>query len=79
MPYDDNTDDYEDRPTARDSLRQLHYTLWPEQYTDEESDVSEQLWQLTLEQRATRYWLALLCALVVVVPAAIVTVTYLLS
>lgn len=79
MPYDDNHDDYEEPNTARDSLRQLHYTMWPERYVDESSDVGEYLWQLTLEQRATRYWLALLCVLATVVPVAIVVVVQALT
>lgn len=78
MSYEDLPDDYEPR-TPRDSLRRLRYTMWPERYTDENSDVSELLWQLTLEQRAARYWLATLCVLVTCVVPVIVIITRLLT
>lgn len=72
---DDDTYDeiHDEEPlTIGDTLRRWRYTLTPEQYTDESSDVTDLLWQQVLEQRAIRGWLVVLCALVAVVAAALV-------
>lgn len=47
------------QPGVVDRLRYLYYTLWPVQYTNEDSSTDEVLWQHTLELRAVRHWLAL--------------------
>lgn len=58
-PDDDDLYDGEQDgpPTLNDTLRRFSYTLNPTLYTDEDSDVSELLWQQVLEQRALRGWL----------------------
>lgn len=70
-------DDPNEPPSVpRDHLTYLHYTLFPTLYTDESSDVNDLLWQLVLEARGARYWLAvlttLLAAVAVVVAIAVV-------
>jgi len=47
------------QPGVVDRLRYLYYTLWPTQYTNEDSTTDEVLWQHTLELRASRFWLVL--------------------
>lgn len=64
-PDDDDAYD-EGTPTVGDALRRWQYTLTPTLYVDESSDVTELLWQQTLEQRAIRGWLVVLCALVAI-------------
>ena len=68
-------DDADDRApyvmTPADQLRKLRYTLSPTLFTNEDSTVDELLWQLVLEQRATRHWLLVL-VLVTVVPIVLV-------
>lgn len=41
-------------PTIGELTRQLGYTMFPVNYTDESSTTNEYLHQLVLEQRATR-------------------------
>lgn len=65
-------DDYDEPPTVADVVRRWRYTLTPTLYVDEDSDVTELLWQQTLEQRATRGWLIVLCALVAVIAIVLV-------
>lgn len=80
MPHE--TDDRDDAtsstysPSITDRARYLRYTLMPTLYVDESSDTSDLLWQQVLEQRGTRYWLAvlttvLLTALIVAVVALV--------
>lgn len=64
-PDDDDAFD-EDPPTVGDTLKRWQYTLTPTLYVDESSDVTDLLWQQTLEQRAIRGWLVVLCALVTI-------------
>lgn len=46
-------------PSLRDTLTRWRFTLSPTLYVDENSSESELLWQLVLEQRGNRYWLAI--------------------
>jgi hypothetical protein len=64
-PDDDELFD-EGPPTVGDTLRRWQYTLTPTLYVDESSDVTDLLWQQTLEQRAIRGWLIVLCTLVAI-------------
>lgn len=58
--------------TVSDVVRRWWYTLMPQQYTDEDSDVTELLWQQILEQRALRHWLIVLCVLIAVLGSILV-------
>lgn len=46
-------------PSLHDELTRWRFTLSPTLYVDEDSTESELLWQLVLEQRGNRHWLAL--------------------
>lgn len=82
MTDSDDADDADDGATERgpavsrvaDRLRYLRYTLSPTLFVDEDSGVDDLLWQLVLEQRAARHWLAILTIVVVVVVAMSVAV-----
>ena len=50
-------------PSLRDELTRWRFTLSPTLYVDEHSTETELLWQLVLEQRAHRHWLALTAGL----------------
>lgn len=64
---DDGDEVFDDGPpTVGDTLKRWQYTLTPTLYVDENSDVTDLLWQQTLEQRAIRGWLVVLCALVTI-------------
>lgn len=69
MTFDD--DDYVEPPTVGDTVRRWRYTLTPTLYVDESSDVTDLLWQQTLEQRAIRGWIVVLCALLALVVVAL--------
>ncbi len=62
MSHDDDYHEHDEPTTVADAMRRWRYTLTPTLYVDENSDVNDLLWQQVLEQRATRGWLTVLCA-----------------
>lgn len=63
-PDNEDADDDDDippyTPTVADTVTRWRYTLSPTTYVGDDSTTDEILWQLLLEQRATRHWLALI-------------------
>lgn len=75
-PDDDDADERDVPPpqTIGDVVDQLRFSMMPHRYVDENSDISELLWQLWLEQRATRLWLITVCLLITLAPIITVVV-----
>jgi hypothetical protein len=75
----DDTDDVTPYAlTPADQLRKLRYTLSPTLFVNEDSTVNDLLWQLVLEQRATRCWVTVL-VLATVVPLVLILAGALVS
>lgn len=66
VPNDEDDNDRVQRRTVRDELVRIIYTMNPTLYVDDDSTTTDLLWQQVLEQRATRYWIALGCGLITV-------------
>lgn len=66
-------------PSPSDVLRRWRYTLGPTLYIDENSDVSELLWQQVLEQRAIRAWLVVIALLLLLAPLVTVVLVSILT
>ena len=77
MTSDDQeaANDGEKSQPIADSWNRLRFIMNPETYVDEDRTVNDLLWQLFLEQRATRYWLRTLCVLLVIIVVLWVTAT----